>query len=188
MGIETTRSPICYRNRHLRSSDIDMDDIRSSFSKLKKDIKHRLRGKKHAPGKAGADTTGERADSPGPLPQLEPDSVASGHEGGSRTGTDVRKAHSRDPSPQPKLIPTGGGNKDPQKGDADVDEKEVSQGHPGLDPGTKVAAGSGPNQGVRPSPSPPSLPHEAELGSTCSPFASSTLSNRSFSFRQRGHR
>ena len=144
-----------------------MDDVRSSFSKLKKDIKYRLRGKKHAPGKAGADTAGERADSSGPLLQSEPHLVASGHGGGgSRTSTDVRHARSRDPSPQPKPIPTCRSSLDPRKGDAGVDEKEVSQGHPD----TKVVVGSGPDQGVHSSLSPPSLSHAAGLGGAFSPL------------------
>ena len=152
-----------------------MDDIRSSFSKLKKDVKYRLRGKKHAPDKVGADIAGEPVDSPSSLLQPEPHLTASGtgdSGGGSGTSTDVRQARSRDPSPQPKPIPAGGGNEDTQKGGADVDEKEVSQGHSGLDPDTRDAVGGGPDQGVHSSPSPPSLSNEAGLGGACSSFTS----------------
>ena len=172
-GIKATRLPICYRNHHLRSPDIDMDDIRSSFSKLKKDVKYRLRGKKHAPGKVGAGTAVEQVDSSSSLLRPDPHLTASGDGGGgSKINTGVRQARSRDPSPQPKTISAGGGNEDPQKGDADVDEKEVGQGRPGLDSDTKVVLGGGPDQGVHSSPSPPSLSNEADLGGTHSSFTS----------------
>ena len=173
--IKATRPPICYRNHHLRSPEIDMDDIRSSFSKLKKDVKYRFRGRKHAPDKVGAVTAGEQADSSSSLLRPESHLTASGDGGGgSRTSADVRQARSRDPSPQPKSTPAGGGNEGPQKGDADVDEKGISQGGSGLDPDTKVVVGSGSDQGVHSSPSPPSLSNEAEPGGACSSFTSPT--------------
>ena len=147
--------------------------MRSSFSKLKKDIKYRLRGKKHALDKIGAVTAEEQVDSSSSLLRPEPHLTASGDSGGgSRTSTDARQARSRDLFPQPEPIPAGGGNEDPQKGHADVDEKEVNQGHSGLDPDTEVAVGSGPDQGVHSSPSPPSLSNEAKLGGACSCFTS----------------
>jgi len=52
-----------------------MDDLRGSFSKLKKGIKHRLTGGKRKADKTGR---GERADSPSSLPQPEPDVVTDG--------------------------------------------------------------------------------------------------------------
>ena len=150
-----------------------MDDIRSSFSKLKKDVKYRLRGKKHAPDKRGTGTAGEPFDSSSSLLRPEPHLTASGDSGGgSRTSTDVRQARSREPSPQPQPIPTGGGNEGPQKGDADVEENEVGQGHLDPDPDTKIAVGSGSDRGVHSSPSPPSLSNEAGLGGACSSFTS----------------
>ena len=165
-----------------------MDDIRGSFSKLKKDVKYRLRGKKHAPDKVGAGTVGERVDSSSSFLRPEPHLTASGDSGGgSRTSTDARQPRSRDPSPQSNSIPAGGGNEDPQKGGADVHEKGVGQGDSGLDPDTKVAVGSGSDQGVHSSPPPLSFSHEAELGGACSFFTSPTLPDRPLSFRQRGH-
>ena len=150
-----------------------MDDVRSSFSKLKKDVKYRLRGKKHTPDNVGAGTAGERVDSSSSLLRPEPHLTASGDSGGGRrTSTDVRQAGSRDPSPQPKPIPTGGGNEVPQKGNAGDDEKEASQGHSDPGPDTKVAEESGPDQAVHSSPSPPSLSNEAKLDSACSCFTS----------------
>jgi len=64
--------PVCYRNHHLRRSDTDMDDLRGTFSKLKKNIKHRLTGRERGAGKTGAGGRGETVNSPGSLPQ--PDS------------------------------------------------------------------------------------------------------------------
>jgi len=37
--IDATRLAICYRNHNLRRPDTDMDDLRDSFSSLKKGIK-----------------------------------------------------------------------------------------------------------------------------------------------------
>ena len=141
-----------------------MDDIRGSFSKLKKDVKYRLRGKKQAPDKVGAGTAGEPVDSSSSLLRPEPHLTTSGDSGGgSGTSADVRQARSRDPSPQSKSTPAGGGNEGPQKGGADVDERGISQGDSGLDQDTKVAVGNGSDQGVHSSPS-PSPSNKAELG------------------------
>jgi hypothetical protein len=105
--IKATRLPICYRNHHLRRPDIettDMDDMRKSLSKLKKDFKHRLGGKKRGPDEAGANAAGETASSS--LSLTRPDSrvTASGRdEEGSRISTDVSQAHSRDRLLSPSL-------------------------------------------------------------------------------------
>ena len=42
-------------------------DVRESFSRLKKKVKHRLTGSKHKSGKTGGDTCGERVDATGSL-------------------------------------------------------------------------------------------------------------------------
>ena len=121
-----------------------MEDIRKSFSNMKKDFKHRLRGKKRAPDRAGADTTGERVSSSASL--LRPNSrvAASGHdERGTGIGTGASRARSRDPSP----VPAGGGGRDgPQGKEADVDENESDQGDSRLDLDVEVAVGSGPGR------------------------------------------
>ena len=143
-----------------------MDDIRSSFSRFKKDIKHRLRREKQAPSRVGADPTGGRTDPLGST--LRPDhAAASGHdEDGTKTSTGVSQARSRGRSSQPEPIPTDKGNDDPQRREADVDEKEAGQRHSLPDPDIQVTGGSGPNQGVySPQPS-PSLPHKEEPDST----------------------
>jgi len=49
-----------------------MDDLRGKFSKLKKDIKHRLTGRGRKADKTGASGRGETADPSGSLPQPDP--------------------------------------------------------------------------------------------------------------------
>ena len=147
MGSNATRLPISYRSRHLRRPDIDtidMEDIRKSFSNMKKDFKHRLRGRKRAPDRAGADAAGEVVSSSASL--LRPDSrvAASGHnEEGTGISTDKSQVRSRDPSPTPA---DEGRRDDSQRKEADVDEKEVGQRDLLPDPDAEVAAGSGPGQ------------------------------------------
>ena len=148
-----------------------MDDIRDSFSRLKKSLKHRLRGRKHKPDRTGVNATGERVHSSGSL--LRPDSriAASGEGGGgeSRTSTDGQQARSRDRSPQPEPMPAGGTNNDGQKRKAGVDGKEADQKHSGLDPETEATVGSGPGrevEPVHPSPSAPSIPSTGKPDST----------------------
>ena len=124
---------------------LDLDDMRKSFSNLKKDLKHRLGGKKCAPDRAGDDTAGEMVSSSGLL--LRPDSCveASGHdEEESRVNTDISQACSRDPSPQPAPVPADEGCGDgPQRKEANVEEKEAGRGDSRLYPNVKIAAGSG---------------------------------------------
>jgi len=138
-----------------------MDDIRDSFSRLKKDLKHRLKGRKNKPDMAGTNTAGESVDSSGSL--LRPDSrvVAGGHDGeGSGTNAAEQQARSRDRYPQPaEPGPTGGSDDDRQRREADVDGKEVNQGHsrPDLDVETGAVGGEEPDQ-TYPSPPIPSIP------------------------------
>ena len=122
-----------------------MEDIRKSFSNLKKDFKRRVRGKKRASDKAGADTVGERFSSSASF--LRPDSraAASGHnEEATRISTDVSQARTRDPSP---TRADEGLHDDSQRKKADVDKNEVGQRDSRLDPDVEVATGSGPGRG-----------------------------------------
>ena len=144
---QATRPPICYRNHHLHRPDIDiiyLDDMRKSFSNLKKDLKYRLGGKKRELDRAGDDAAGERISSSASL--LQPDSrvAASGHnEEESRISTDISQARSRDPSPQLAPVPADEGRcDDPQRKEADAEEKEVGQGDSCLDPAVEIL-GSG---------------------------------------------
>ena len=60
-----------------------MDDMRETFSKLKKDMKHRIIGKNRKADKARADKRGERADASGSLSRPTPHIVTgSGREQG----------------------------------------------------------------------------------------------------------
>ena len=60
-----------------------MDDMRESFSKLKKGIKHRIAGKNRKADNAQAGGRGERADVSGSLPRPMPHAVTSSdHEQG----------------------------------------------------------------------------------------------------------
>ena len=144
--IKATRPPICYHDHHLRRPDIDildMDDIRKSFSKLKKDFKHRVGGKKRGQDGAGADTTEERAGSPAPSlrsgPRVEEGEISSG----------ISQSYSADPSPHPE--PTTADEDrldDPQGEEVDVDERGLSRGRLSPNPDVESAAGSGPGREV----------------------------------------
>ena len=147
-----------------------MDNIRNSVSRLKKDLKHRLRGKKDKSDRSGANAAGERIDSSGSLPQPEPRVAAGGHDGeGSRTSTDARQVRSRDRSPQPESVPAGGSDNDGKKREVDVDGKEVSQSDSRLDPNPEFVVDSRPRrevERVHPSPSTPLIPPTGEPYST----------------------
>ena len=134
-----------------------MDDIFDSLSKKGRKLKDRLRGKKREPDRTGANTPGDIAGSSGSLLRPEPRTVAGGHDReGKRTSTGVQQDHSRDPSPQPEPTPADGGDDARQRGEADVDEKEVSQNHLRLDPDVEVVVDSGASREVErvyPSPS-----------------------------------
>jgi len=67
--INATRLAICYRNHHLRRLDTDMDDLRDSFSSLKKGIKRRIKGKKGKADNPGAGGSGETIGPSGPPPR-----------------------------------------------------------------------------------------------------------------------
>ena len=139
-----------------------MDDIRDSFSRLKKNIKHRLRGKKQKTDRTGVNAAGETVNSSGSLLRPESRIAASGDDGeGSRISTDKRQVRPGGRSPQPEPMPAGRSDHDQQRMETDVDEKEAGQKHPGLDPDVEVATGSGPSREVEqahPSPSDPSIP------------------------------
>ena len=156
--IKATRLSISYRNHHQHRPDIDIvntDDMRKSLSKLKKDFKHRLGGKKRAVDGAGANAAGEMASSPASITQPSSRVTASGHdEDGSRISAGVSQAHSRDPSPRPEPMPADEGHRDDsQRKEIDVGEKEVSQRHSPPDD-VEAAAGGGPSQEVKPVSSP----------------------------------
>lgn len=125
-----------------------MNDMRKSSSKLEKDFEHRIGSKKHAPGRAGADTAGETASSSASLLGPGPRATASDHgKEGAGSGAGLSQAHPRDSSPQQELVPADEGRRnDPRREEEGVDEMEVSRRHSGLDLDAEGAAGSGPGQ------------------------------------------
>ena len=66
-----------------------MDDLRDSFTRLKKGVKRRLKGSKRKTDKPGAGEREERADASGSLPQPEAGVVTGGsrEQGGPGSGT-----------------------------------------------------------------------------------------------------
>lgn len=132
-----------------------MDNIRSSFSRVKKDFKHRLRGKNREPDGTGTNVAGERVGSSDsrPEPRLAADDR---DEESSRISTDGRQARLRDRFPQPEPVTAGRSHNDKRR-EADASGKEVSQRYSRLDPNAELAVDSRPSQGVGQAyPSPPS--------------------------------
>ena len=130
-----------------------MDGIRNSVSRLKKDIKHRLRGRKRKPNRSRANTT-ESDDPSSSLPRPEPHGTGVGHDEGSGTSTGGREVRSVDQYPQP----AGGSDDNRQRREADVDGSKVSQ----EDSRIGIAIGGGPGREIErvyPSPSAPSILH-----------------------------
>ena len=162
---------------HLRRSDTDMD-IRDSFSRLKKKLKHPLTGKKRKRDRAGADAGGERVDPAGSSSRPEPSVVAGGshHQEDNRANTDERQANLTDQPPQPdepESVPARGSEGDQEGGDVDFDKRESNQVHPHPHSDVEVEVGSGPSgkgdgvdaekvERVDPSPSAPPTSHDGE--------------------------
>jgi len=144
-----------------------MDNIRDSFSRLKKKIKHPLRRTRHKPDGAGSDASGERTASSSPLPRPEPPVVVGGdHDrGGNGTNADRRQVRSTDRAPE--SLPAGGSDNDRQRGEVDVDGREASQRSSRLDPDANVDVAlrirlGREVEGVHPSPSAPPIPHSGK--------------------------
>jgi len=131
-----------------------MDDIRDLFSRMKKKIKHRITGRKRKPDGTGADTPGERPDSPGSLPPPEPRVVAGGGQdpGGNGANTDGQQTYSTD-----------------QRREAEIGERGSSQRHSYLDSDVDATTGSrrsGEVGRVYPSPSTPQISNSGKSDST----------------------
>ena len=142
-----------------------MDDIRKTFSKLKKSFKHRPGGKKRALDREGTGSAGERASPSASLSRPDSRVAASGHnEEGTRVSTDVSQARSRGPSPMPA---DQGRRNDSQKKGADVEGKEGGQRDSRLDPGVEVADDSRPRREDKRAYLPvASIPHDQESDGT----------------------
>ena len=171
--VNATRLAVHYRSHHLCRPVInifDMDDIRNSFSRLKKDLKHRLKGRKDKPDRKGANAAGERVDSSGSFPRLKHCISASDCDGeGNRISTGGQQVHSRDQFPQPEPVLAGGSDNDGKGRKTDVGGKEASQRYSRLDPNAEFVVDSRPSreaERVHPSPSTPSIPPTGAPDST----------------------
>ena len=127
-----------------------MDDIRDSFSRGKKKIKHRLTGRKRKPDGKGPDTRGERVDPSDSLPRPEPHVVTGGGQdrGGNETNADGQQAHSTDLGR--REIDIGGGGSSKRLSDV---ESAMESGR-----GREV-------ERLHPSPSTPQIPGSEKLDS-----------------------
>jgi len=151
-----------------------MDDIRGSFSKIKKKLKHRLTGGKRKRDGTGANSGGETTDSMSLLPQSEPHVVAGGSHDreGDRANVAGEQVFLTDPPPQPvepESVPVREGDNDQGGEVADVDGGEASQRHSHPHPDIEVAMGSGHSgepEGVHPSSCTPSISHGGKFDST----------------------
>jgi len=125
-----------------------MDNIRDSFSKMKKGFKHRLTGRKRKPDGTGADPSGERADLTTSIPQPESHAVAgeSYNREGDRVNAAGEQVSSTDPPPQPdgpESVPPHGSDNGQEEGETEVDGGEASQRDSHTRPEIEVATGSG---------------------------------------------
>jgi len=141
-----------------------MDEIRGTFSKMKKKVKHRLIGKRR-PGGTGANLGGEMTDSTSSLPQPGPHVVAGENydREGDRANAAGERVFSTDLPPQsaePESVPARENDNGQEGEEAGVDGEEASQRHSYPHPDVEVAVGSGRSgelEGVHPSPSTPSI-------------------------------
>ena len=166
-------------HHHLYRPNTDMDEIRGSFSRLKKKLKHRLTGSKREPGRTGAGEHGESINPAGPHTRAESPVVAGGRRdrGGDGANVDGRRARSTDRPQQPdepESAPASGSENDQERREADADGRVISYSR--LRPDVEVTAGSGSSRDggdpdgkaerVYPSPSPASIPHSETPDST----------------------
>jgi len=142
-----------------------MDDIRDSFSGMKKKLKHRLTGRKRKPDGTAANPDGETR----LLPQPEHHVAEGESHGRGEDGADVagERVFLMD-RPQLELVPVRGDNG--QGGEVlDVDGGEASQMYSRPHPDVEVTVRSGRSrepEGVDPSPSTPLISHGGKLDST----------------------
>ena len=143
-------------------------DIRNSFSRLKKKVKHM--GSKQKPGRTGADVDRESVDPGNPLPRSEPHVVADDGEGNG-VDDDGQQVGPTDQPPQPdepELVSANGGKIDQGEGEVDVDWRKVTPMYSQPHQDVEVGAGSGPcREGeedgkIYPCLSAPSIPHSGE--------------------------
>jgi len=141
--------------------------MRSSFSKLKKKLKHPLEGNKRKSDRTGSHADGERAGLSDSSSQLGPHVVAGGgHDQEGRSADTIgRQVHSegRPPQPEPEHMSVAGNENEQEGGEAKVDGGEVNRRNSRLHPDVEVTMESGRSEGdgrvhVPPSTTPP-IPH-----------------------------
>ena len=121
-------------------------DLRDSFSKLRKKIKHL--GRKHKPDRTGVDADGESVKSANPLPRPEPHAEADDRKG-NKADTDGWPAHSQDRHPQPdepERVPASGTEYAQQGGEAGVDGRKLGLTDLHPSPDIEGWMGSGPSR------------------------------------------
>ena len=129
-------------HNHLRRRNTDMD-VRESFSRLKRTVKHL--GRKRKPDRTGAGAGGERVDATKPLPRPESHLMASGGEW-KGAGADGQQDFFADRPPQldePEPIPASRSNRDQEGEGVGVDGREVGQMYSRPYQAPEIAVGSG---------------------------------------------
>ena len=103
-------------------------DMRGSFSRLKKKLKHPLAKSKRKQDRTEEDASGERVDATGSLPRPEPHVVTGGNRDQEGGGANVVEGQvfSADRSLQPdEPEPVPGGESENNQGGADIDGRDV---------------------------------------------------------------
>ena len=121
-------------------------DIKNSFPRLKKKVKHLGRNRK--PGIIGADVYGESANPTNPPPRPGPHVVADG-DGNGAGDTDGQQSGSAGQPTQPdepELLPVNECEDNRGGGEAGVDWRNVSPMYSYPHPHAEVGAGSGPDR------------------------------------------
>ena len=119
-----------------------MDDVRGSFSRLKKKLKNPLKGGTRKQEKTGSDSIEERVGQTSSLPKPEPHAVVGGDDDREGKGADAKvdQPLQRD---KPDPVPTGENDGHPERGEKDAGGKEVDQ--EGLKPAHPPASATGPD-------------------------------------------
>jgi len=121
-------------------------DIRDSFSRLKKKVKHL--GSKQKPGKTGADVDGGSVDPDSPLLQPEPHVVVDDGEGNGADGNGKQTGPAdRPPQPdEPELVSTNRSENDQEGAEAGINGRGVSTMYLHLHSDVEVGVGTGPSR------------------------------------------
>ena len=146
-------------------------DIRDSFSRLKKKIKHPLTGNRQKSGRTAADADGERASSTDLLPQPKSHVVDRDREGdgANESGQQVRSMDQPPQPDEPEPVSVQGNENDQGEREGRGISQKDSHPHPSIEVGVGSGHGgegnndSGEKVGrVYPFPSTPSIPHDGE--------------------------